>query len=341
MTTTSTLTDRYIFAVQRSLPESQRADIDRELRGTIADAVDAKLESGTAADAAEREALTELGDPYRLAWGYADRPLHLIGPALFPDYIRLLRLLYVVVLPIVVAAVFLSLLLAKSLEGESIWGAFGVIWPTVIGLVVHMGFWTTLVFAILERTTPQGKPLTTWDPVTLPQLPVKGTIRAIDTGAALVWLVLYIAALIGQQFFSPVMDASGDPLPVLNPALWSFWLPFFIVLALFEIVFALVLHRVGRWTLHLAALNTALALAFAIPAIILLRSEDVVNPSFAERLGLTELFTLGGVVTIVLICVTVALALFDIVDGFVKAARRAGGWSYDIGGLRDLRKLRR
>ena len=45
---TATLTDRYIWAVQRSLPEAQRADIDRELRGTIADAVDAKIEDGRA-----------------------------------------------------------------------------------------------------------------------------------------------------------------------------------------------------------------------------------------------------------------------------------------------------
>jgi hypothetical protein len=332
----TTLTDRYIFAVQRSLPEAQRADIDRELRGTIADAVDAKIEAGSKPDAAEREALLDLGDPYKLAWGYADRPLQLIGPALFPDYVRLLRLLYVVVLPIVVASVTVALLLANSLDGDSdgVRSAIGGIVATAIGVAVHLGFWTTLVFAVLERTTPQGKPLTKWDPATLPQLPVKGTIRPLDTGAALVWLALYIAALVGQQFFSPLMDASGDPLPVLNPALWSFWLPFFIVLAVFEIIFALVLHRARRWTLHLAALNTALVLAFAIPAVILLRSGDVITPAFAERLGLTELFALGGVVTIVLICVTVALAIADIVDGFAKALRRSGGWP----GIPDLLK---
>jgi hypothetical protein len=80
-----------------------------------------------------------------------------------------------------------------------------------------------------------------------------------------------------------------------------------------------------RWTYPLAALNTALVLAFAIPAIALLRAEAVVNPAFAERLDLTELFTLGGVVTIVLICVTAALALADVIDGFAKASRRSGG----------------
>lgn len=343
MTAASTLTDRYVWAVLRSLPEGQRADIDGELRATIADTVDAKIESGSKPGDAEREVLTELGDPYKLAWGYADRPLQLIGPALFPDYIRLLRLLYVVVLPIVVAAVFLSLLLAKSLDGESLWSAFGVIWPTIIGVAVHMGFWTTLVFAVLERTTPQGKPLTKWDPATLPQLPVAGTIKTLDTGAALVWLTLYIAALVAQQFFSPVQNAAGDPLPVINPELWSFWLPYFIGLAVLEIGFALVLHRARRWTVPLAFVNAALAIAFVVPAVLLLRSEAVINPAFAARLDLTELFTLGGVVTIVLICVTIFVGLADIADGFVKALRRSGGWSglHELGELRELRKLRR
>ncbi len=347
--TASSLTDRYVWAVLRSLPEAQRADIDRELRATIADTVDAKIESGSTPADAEREALIELGDPYKLAWGYADRPLHLIGPALFPDYIRLLRVLYFVVLPIAVVGVFLALLLAKSLEGESPWGAFGAIWPVAIGIAVHMGFWTTLVFAVLERTTPQGRALTTWDPATLPQIPVKGTIRSLDTGAALVWLTLYVAALIGQQFFSPLLDAAGDPLPVINPELWSFWLPYFIGLAVLEAVFAVVLHRTRRWTVPLAIVNTVLALAFAIPAMILLWSGDVMNPAFAERLELTALFSAGGVVTIVLVFVTGVIAAADIIDGFVKAIRGSGSWPElpdleelaHLNELGNLRKLRR
>jgi len=338
MTDASTLTDRYIYAVQRSLPEAQRADIDRELRGTIADMIDAKIESGTKPAAAEREALVELGDPYKLAWGYADRPLHLIGPALFPDYIRLLRVLYFAVLPIVVVVVFLSLLLAKSLEGESLAGAFGPIWPVAIGIAVHMGFWTTLVFAVLERTQPKGKPITLWDPSILPQLPVKGTIRALDTGAALVWLTLYVVALIGQQFFSPVANAAGDPLPVINPELWSFWLPYFIALAVLEAVFAIVLFRTRRWTIPLAIANTVLAVAFTVPATILIGAGEAMNPEFAERLGITALFAEGGVLAIILVFVTGIIGAADVIDGFVKAIRRTGGWQ-SLADLQDLGNL--
>ncbi len=51
---TATLTDRYVYAVTRSLPESQRADIDKELRASIADAVDARVEAGDHPAEAER-----------------------------------------------------------------------------------------------------------------------------------------------------------------------------------------------------------------------------------------------------------------------------------------------
>jgi len=67
------LTERYVQAALRGLPPQQRSDIERELRTSIADAVDAKMEAGSDAAVAEREALTELGDPARLAAGYADR----------------------------------------------------------------------------------------------------------------------------------------------------------------------------------------------------------------------------------------------------------------------------
>ena len=338
MTDASTLTDRYIYAVQRSLPEAQRADIDRELRATIADTVDAKIESGSKPSDAERETLTELGDPYKLAWGYADRPLHLIGPALFPDYIRLLRVLYFVVLPIVVVVVFLALLLAKSLEGESLWEAVGAIWGVAFGIAVHLGFWTTLVFAALERTQPKDKPVTAWDPSVLPHIPVKGTIRSLDTGAALVWLTLYVVALIAQQFFSPVLDSSGDPLAVIDPELWSFWLPYFIGLAALEAIFAIVLYRVRHWTVPLAIVNTVLALAFAIPAMILLWSGEVMNSRFAARLDLGDLFSEGGVVTIILVFVTGVIAAADIIDGFVRAIRGSGSWP-DLPDLEDLAHL--
>ena len=62
-----TLTDRYVAATLRSIPVDKRDDIDRELRASITDAVDARVESGSDPAEAEERVLTELGDPARLA----------------------------------------------------------------------------------------------------------------------------------------------------------------------------------------------------------------------------------------------------------------------------------
>lgn len=76
----ATLTDRYISAATRTVPEKQRPELAADLRERIADQLDARRESGVSDAAAERSVLTELGDPEALAAAYIDRPLQLIGP---------------------------------------------------------------------------------------------------------------------------------------------------------------------------------------------------------------------------------------------------------------------
>lgn len=313
---TGTLTDRYIWAVQRSLPEAKRADIDRELRGAIADAVDAKQDAGAGPADAERAAILDLGDPYRLAAGYTDRPLHLIGPSLFPDYIRLLKLLYAVVLPITFAAVLLAQLLAQGQFGGAIGATFGI----TISVAVHLGFWTTLIFALIERSPDYTH--NAWNPDTLPQLPSTGAIKLSDTIGSGVWSAFIVGGIIWAQFFGPFRDADGGVIPILDPALWSFWLPLFLVIAAVELGFRIVLYRIGRWTVPAAVISMVLALAFAIPAIYLIATQQLFNPGFLQRAGIDELFGRDGVVTIVaivMLCVGVAGAT---ADGFTKALRQ-------------------
>ena len=311
----TTLTDRYVWAVQRSLPEHQRDDIDRELRGTIADTIDGKLEAGVDEKTAEREVLVELGDPYRLAAGYADRPLHLIGPKVFPDYIRLLKVLYAVVLPISFAAILLGQLLAR----HDFWGSFGSTIGATITVAVHLGFWATLVFALIERS-PDYK-ATTWSPDILPQLPSKGSIKLSDTVAAAVWVALVIGALVWAQFFSLFRDEAGHVVPVFDPSLGWGGFAYFTALALVELGFRLALYRAGRWTIPLAAINTVRDLAFAIPFITLLMSARLMNPEFLERAGIDSVFGTSGAGTITILVIVLAAVAASITAGWNQALK--------------------
>lgn len=311
----STLTDRYVWAVVRSLPEKQRADIDRELRASIADSIDDRIEAGTDEAAAERDVLLELGDPDRLAAGYADRPAFLIGPKFYFDYVRLLKVLYGIVLPIVFAAVVVGHVIAGDGIGEVIGGSVA----TAIATAAHLGFWTTLVFAILERSA-QPTPLTVWKLDALPELPDRraGT-GLVDLILPIVFLLFFAGALVWQQFYSVFTDESGQSIPVLQPDLWSFWLPLALVIVAAEIVFCVVLYRLRRWTWPMAIVNVLLNLVFVVPAVWLTLGDRLVNPDFLARLNWPD----GGIPVLVpiMVLVFVGVAVGDAIDGIVKAAK--------------------
>jgi hypothetical protein len=317
----TSLTDRYVWAAVRSLPEKQRADIEQELRASIADAVEAKIEAGQRAESAEKDTLIDMGDPDRLAASYADRPTYLIGPKYFFDYSRLLKLLLAIVTPSVFGAMILAQLLAENNPGGAIGAAIG----TTLAVVVHLCFWVTLLFVILDRA--QGKTTRGWTPERLtwsldylPELPSGSKIGIVETVLVSALLALFAGSIVWQQFYSVFEDESGNPIPLVNPELWSFWLPFFLAVIALEIVFLLVLYRLGRWTFGLAWANVALNVIFAVPAVWLFLQNLVFNPEFLARLEwldpVGERFLAPGIVLGV-----VLIGGWDSIDGFLRARR--------------------
>jgi hypothetical protein len=301
-----TLTDRYIWAVQRSLPERQRADIDRELRGSIADAVDAKIESGVEPAAAEHEAISELGDPYRLASSYADRPLYLIGPAVFPDYMRLLRILFAVVLPIAFACVLLGQILSHHNPGQVIGGTVGI----TIALIAHLAFWPTLVFALIERS-PQKLDLK-WTPERLAPIPVVGAIKLSDTIAGVFWYVVLIVGVYWALHFSL------DGATLLRPEIITFWTYYFIGFALAAGAFEIVLYRLRNWSIPLLIVKFVLVTAYIVPTVWLLTR---VSEAFLKHANIWPTFAPSGPGTIVLIFVLIVLAAVDLGVAITRTVR--------------------
>lgn len=315
----TTLTDRYVWAAARSVPESQRDEFGRELRERIGDAVDALVETGRASADAERMALVELGDPAALAASYVDRPLQLIGPRYYLTWWRLLKLLYSVALPLAVAAIALARLLSGADVGDAIGGAI------VVGLsiAVQMGFWTTLAFAVLERTPGKGADLA-WTPDMLPQLPDLGRPgRLSELIASLVFLALFAAVLVWQHFGLPWVEAL-ESIPLLDPDLWSFWVPFFLVLIVLEMLFAIAIYAWG-WNWWLAAANLVLNVAFVVPALWLFTMGQLINPEALEVMG-WPWGDAGEVIVPIIVVVVIGVAAWDVVDGIIKTARgsRAG-----------------
>lgn len=159
---------------------------------------------------------------------------------------------------------------------------------------------------------------------TVDQLPKDRGNRQItlsDTAFAIGWLVLVILFVPLQHFHSFLTASSGDNLAILNPALWTFWLPFLIAVLLSAVRLEIAKYRAGRWTWWLVALNALLDLAFAAPLVWLLLTDQLLNPEFVARFEwLGRGNNLDKVATVSALGV-ILIVLWDIVDSLVKAHR--------------------
>jgi len=144
----SSLTDRYVTAAVRQVPDKHRQDVEQELRASIADDIDARVDLGEPPADAEYAALKQLGDPALLAVSYADQTTSLIGPQTYPTYIRVLRWLSATALPIVYIVHAVGYGMRGQRVGDVIFGPIG------ITLTVAMYLFTvvTLLFAIVDRS---------------------------------------------------------------------------------------------------------------------------------------------------------------------------------------------
>lgn len=319
---TTTLTDRYVLAALRSVPDQQRADIGAELRTSIADQVEARVAQGEAPAEAERAVLLGLGDPDELAAGFTDRQLYLIGPRYFLTWWRLLRLLLAIVLPCVAFALVLARLLTES--GTGVVPSIGDIVTTVLSVAVHLVVWTTVVFAVLERTQRDtGPEPSRWSLDDLPEPHESGTGMG-DLASALVFGLLGGAAVVWDQLIGFVPTHPG--LSFLDDSLWPWWTLALVAVLLGAAALQVMVFVARRWTYPLAAANAVLDLAVVAAALWLLGQDRLLSPEFWSTLVGTD----GGEVQRVMAALTavgvVALGGWDAVDTLRKAhaAHRVG-----------------
>ncbi|WP_062069124.1 HAAS signaling domain-containing protein [Demequina sediminicola] len=316
-----TLTDRYIAAAAAKLPEDQRAEVSAGLREAIGDAIDARLDEGLDngfADA-ERSALNAMGDPEALAATYSERPLVLIGPDLFLKWKRLTVLLLWIVVPIIAVVIPL----AGYLDGDS-WGT--IVGSTIGGCItvaVHLVFWVTLIFAVLERTGVGAADLSDkWTVDDLKETP-DPRVPAGDTIGAAVTLVITAIFLIWQQVYPWAHTDTGEGLPLLNPALWSFILPALLVVMAVELVLVIARQVRGWWTPADAWATLAINVASVVLVAIPVAQHALLNRELFAHIGWPDAattVTLDQIEWITLAAI-VAINITDVVQGFRKARR--------------------
>jgi hypothetical protein len=328
----TTLTERYAAAVLRGIPERQRADVDRELTSSIADAVEDRVAGGEARAAAERDVIEGLGEPSRLAASYSGRPLHLIGPELFPVYRHVLVMLLSISLPIVALVLAGVTIAGGGGYADALLAGFG----GALSVGVHICFWVTVTFAAFERFEVMREARTEivdatgrWTVDMLPDEPADRDSLG-DTLGEVFATLLAIGGILFLRDTSWFSGADGAGTAILDPALSTFWLPLLIAILVAQAALQVVVHLVGRWTMPLAAGSALLHLAWALPVIALALSGQIVNPAFAANVGWTDLRSGNAPAMLLVAAGTTLVTAWEIFDVFRRArrtSRRAGnGW---------------
>ncbi|HEV7951253.1 MAG TPA: hypothetical protein VGP24_15940, partial [Glaciihabitans sp.] len=258
----------------------------------------------------------------RFATGVTGRQKYLIGPESYGPWRDLLRLLLWIIVPLASAAHVIVLLATGADVGDVIAGLI----TTAVGVAIQITFWVTLVFVILDRTgtSVAGAQGEKWSPDQLPEYPENPRLRN-DLVAELITVAVAAALLIGQQFWSFVV-IHGERMPLLAPAEWAFWWPYFLGILAAEAIFALWVWRRGGWDWLATAISIALGLAGTIPLVWLAIEERFWNPAFLDAVGWSS--PAGspewiGISTTITILVIFVIDVIDAVSKTLRAPRRS------------------
>ncbi|PZQ65763.1 MAG: hypothetical protein DI570_00480 [Phenylobacterium zucineum] len=209
------LTERYLAAVGRELPEKQRADIVAELRDELLSTIEAK-EDGLGRTLSEKELVAELrafGHPLAVAGRYR-KVQHLIGPDVFPFWWAGLRAALIVVTAIYATIFVLTVVGAGRMSSD----LDGMIPDLSWALVTTFGA-VTLFCMAMERWGKAGA-LSRWSPAQLPPAGEKTRSR-FELVFEIIGGVVMLAWWFGLFRFRDVAP-SGDVRLELAPV-WQAW----------------------------------------------------------------------------------------------------------------------
>lgn len=192
------LIERYVYAVTKRLPVSQREDVGLELGGLIGE---------MAQERTVEQVLYELGDPALLADSYRGTSRYLVGPHYFDFYILVLKIVgFAVTLGITI-----SLGIGFLFNAPSTFGSFFTqLAGTLFSAYAQAFAWVTITFWIIEwqqKRRGVDAPLEPWSLDSLPEIPSSSTIiPRSEPIVSLVFLVLVFAGLNSAPWILKVTD---------------------------------------------------------------------------------------------------------------------------------------
>jgi hypothetical protein len=313
MTKLSTdLVDRYLQAVGFWLPRVQKQDILAEISEDLRSQLEEReSELGrTLIESEVAEILKRRGRPVLVAAQFLPQR-SLIGPALYPIYIFVLKIValcYVIPWLIVWFGILLfhRTEVAARLSGD--WHSLGTLWTVVF---TQFGI-ITVIFAVIDRVSLNAPCVSEWDPRKLPKVRVETTTkRRINAVASMVFGVLgflWIMAIPDYPFLILGPAASFlNAAPIWHVVYWP--LVALSIATIFEQLFIFVRPQL-TWFPPTFRVATTLLTAWIVG--MLLGTQVYVLPAnqkFAEVAGIVNLCILISV-GIWAVCLVVQLVVY-------------------------------
>lgn len=251
----SELIGRYVHEVTRRLPPKQRADVGRELRSSLLDALEDRFgPEPTWVQAAIL--LRETGSPAKIAASYRPADSYLVGPEWYPAFTLVLRIVLAALVGVLTVSTAIALWLGPAAEAGA--RLAGFVSATVESGLIAFAI-VVAVFHLLQRTEAPPEPAAgSWDPADLPPVVACDVAGRFETITEAVVSAAFLAVLYLFRGWIGI-PVAGDGPPLLND-LFLRHLPWLAAAMILGMALNAWLVWRGRWSWTSRAVNLAIDL---------------------------------------------------------------------------------
>lgn len=328
------LIDRYVYAVTERLPEDSREDVSRELHTNIEDMLP---ENPT--ESQIREVLENLGNPKNLADEYNTQKRYLIGPGLYDRYFAVLKLVIGIVTAVLVSITLIEWAFNPPIDGSisemSVRFVMDML-GNVIESILQACLWVTLVFAIIERNSNDGKGIFTKKKWSLDDLPTisltsKGKISRGETIFTMFCTVFFTALVYFKaNLIGIYVKIDNNPIeitPLFVKERLDVYIGAILIFAVIQISFSIWKFISTNWNIPLAIANAGLNIALCIFLVILLGDDLLFNQEFLSKIVEITKMPTHQITSFwdwniwVFVAIFIAINIWDSIRAFMKCTK--------------------
>lgn len=300
--------ERYIYDVTRRLPENERGEIKRELEASITDMLpdNPSRQDITAV-------LTKLGSPRILAEQYRQKPQYLISPAMFDNYISVLKAVTAIV-AVVCGCIGVVLALSSGSIVQVISSGIAMAFEGAL----QTALWITVGFVIAEKCGYKQE----WKLEDLPQLPTGIKISRSSSIAGMIMSVflpvLFIAMIIREESFF-IFVRGADIITPLSQAALERFIPYLVMLGILGFIVNGFRLYWAKWNIPLCVINAIYNVVWAGVVISALNWPDLISTEFLEYMstiaGEADILRYIGIGALITSVVIIVIAIIEIATG--------------------------